>query len=105
MLMRGVVLEVRTGRGPAAHRAGAGGMPDLGQVPQLDPGVVAGGLEPVVAGVQGDRVDRDEQGQLAGDAGGQPPGAVSARRAGLAGGGEGEGESGVRGPGWPEWER
>ena len=41
--------------------AGAGGVPDLGQVPQPDPGVVAAGFVPVVAGVGGERVEGDDQ--------------------------------------------
>ena len=32
-----------------ADRPGAGGVPDLGQVPQLDPRIVAVGFEPVIA--------------------------------------------------------
>ena len=87
-LVRGVVLEVALGGGSPADRAGAGGVPDLGQVPQPDPGVVAPGLVPVLAvpGVQG--VDRDDQVRPASrDA--QPPGAVSAGRAVPAGRGEG----------------
>ena len=47
----GVVLQVALGGGPAADGAGAGGVPDLGQVPQPDSGVVAAGLVAVVAGV------------------------------------------------------
>ena len=42
--------------GPAADGAGAGGVPDLGQVPQRDPGIVAAGLVPVRAVVTGSRV-------------------------------------------------
>ncbi len=38
--IRGVVLQVALGGRPAADRAGAGGVPDLGQVPQLDPGIM-----------------------------------------------------------------
>src|SRR6185437_10665816 len=60
-LVRHVVLVVTLGGGPSAHRASAGGVPDLRQVPEPGPGVVAPGLVPVlaVAGVQG--VDRDDQ--------------------------------------------
>ena len=36
-------------------------MPDLGQVPQLDPGIMALGLVPVVARIGGERVKRDQQ--------------------------------------------
>jgi len=79
-LIRGVVLEIALGGGSSADRAGAGRVPDLGQVPEPDPGVVAAGLVPVLAvvGVQG--VDRDDQVRpAAGNA--QPPGACI-RRAG-----------------------
>jgi hypothetical protein len=55
---------------PAAGRSGARGMPDLGQVPQLDPRIMTAGLKPVVTGVQGDRVQGDDQVRLAGDPGG-----------------------------------
>ena len=58
-------------------------------MPQLDPGVVAPGLVPVVTPVGGDRLQRDPQVRSAGP-GGQPPSPVSARRAELIGGGEGE---------------
>ena len=84
-----VVLEVALAGGSPAYRAGTGGVPDLGQVPQPDPGVVAAGLVPVVAGVGGDRVDRDDQ-VRSGSGGAQPPGAVPAGRAVLADGSEGE---------------
>ena len=72
-LIRDVVLVVALGGGAAADGAGAGGVPDLGQVPQRDPGIVAAGLVPVVAGVGGDRVDRDDQ-VRSGSGGAQPPG-------------------------------
>ena len=85
----GVVLEVSLGGGPAADRAGAGGVPDLGQVPELDPGVVAFGFVLVVAGVGGDRVDGDDQVRAV-SRGGQPPGSVPAGRPVPAGRGEGE---------------
>jgi hypothetical protein len=88
--IRGVVLQVALGGGAAADGAGTGSVPDLGQVPQPDPGVVAAGLIPVVAGVGGDRVDRDDQ-VRSGSGGAQPPGAVSAPgRAVPADGSEGE---------------
>ena len=47
-LIRDVVLEVAARGRPAADRAGTGGMPDLRQVPELYPGLVARGLEPVI---------------------------------------------------------
>src|SRR5439155_247235 len=59
--VRGVALVVALGGGPPADRAGAGRVPDLGQVPQLDPGIMTFGFEPVVTGVGGDRVDGDDQ--------------------------------------------
>src|ERR1700758_331867 len=40
-LIRDVVLEVGAHGGAAAARPGARGVPDLGQVPEHDPGVVA----------------------------------------------------------------
>src|SRR5271154_606818 len=73
--------------GPAAARGGTGSVPDPGQVPQHDPRVVAGRLEPVIAVPGGDRVHGDELVRLPGSAGGQPPGPVPAGRAMLAGGG------------------
>src|SRR5712691_8510620 len=78
--VRGVVLKVGLGGGPAAGRPGAGGVPDLGQVPQLDPGIVAPGLEPVIAVAGGDRVEGDEQVRLSAGPGAQLPGAVTAGR-------------------------
>jgi hypothetical protein len=54
---------------PAAGRSGTGSVPDLGQVPELDPRVMTAGLEPVITGVLGDRVQRDDQVRLSGDPG------------------------------------
>ena len=85
-----VVLEVTGGGGAPADRAGAGRVPDLGQVPQLDPGIMAFGLEPVVTVAGGDRVERDGQIWLSAGPGAQCPGAVSAGRSMLAGSGERE---------------
>ena len=86
----GVVLVVALGGGAAADGAGAGGVPDLGQVPEPGPGVVAAGFVAVVAGVGGDRVQRDDQ-PGPGSGGPQPPGAISAPgRAVPAGRGEAE---------------
>ena len=85
----GCCARSRRSGGSPAHGAGAGGVPDLGQVPEPDPGVVAPRFVPVLAvlGVQG--VDRDDQaGPAAGNA--QPPGAVAAGRAVPAGRGEAE---------------
>jgi len=64
-------------------------VPDLGQVPQPGPGIVAPGLVPVLAVLGGQGVDRDDQaGPGAREA--QPPGAVSAGRPAPAGRGEAE---------------
>jgi hypothetical protein len=60
-LERGVVLEVGLAGGPTADGAGAGGVPDLGQVPQLEPGVVAIGFVLVVARIGVDGVEGDGQ--------------------------------------------
>src|SRR6185503_19601234 len=88
-LVRDVVVDVALGGGPPAHRAGAGRVPHLDQVPQPDPGIVAAGLVPVVAGVGGQRLQGDDQaGPVAGGA--QPPGPVPAGRPVPAGGREGE---------------
>ena len=84
------MFEVSLGGGSPADRPGTRRVPDLGQVPELDAGVVALGLVPVVAVAGGDRVERDEQISLSAGPGAQPPGAVSARRAVLAGSREGE---------------
>src|SRR5690349_12736415 len=88
--VRDVVLVVALGGGAPADGAGAGGVPDLGQVPEPGPGIVTFGLESVVARVGGDRVDGDDE-VRAGAGGAQPPGAISAAgRSVAAGGGEGE---------------
>jgi hypothetical protein len=60
-LVGGVVLHVALDGGPPADRAGAGGVPYLDQVLERDPGVVAAGLVPVVAGVGGQRFQGDDQ--------------------------------------------
>src|SRR5947209_18345585 len=75
-------------------------MPDLGQVAELDAGVVAVGLVAVVAVAGGDGVDVEDPGPLTGYPGGEPPGAVSAR---WSGSGRGEGEPGAGGAGWPSF--
>src|SRR5215813_476664 len=87
--VRGVVLEVALGGGTAADRAGAGGVPYLDQVLEPDPGIVAPGLIPVVAGVGGQGFQGDDQ-VRPGAGGAQPPGAVAAGRPVPAGGGERE---------------
>jgi hypothetical protein len=88
-LVRDVVLPVRLSGRPPAARPGAGGVPDLGQVPELDPGVIAPGLEPVIAVLRGDGIEFDDQ-VRAGPRGAQPPAAVSAGRPVPAGRGEPE---------------
>src|SRR6185437_7418922 len=99
--VRGVVVEVALGGGPAAARSGASRMPDPGQVPELDPGIMALGLEPVIALLRGDRVESDQQVRAAsGDA--KSPGAIPARRARLPDSGEGEPRP-IPGPAW--WRR
>src|SRR5690348_1749734 len=88
-LIGGVVLEVGLGGGPPADGASAGRVPDLGQVPELDSGVMAAGFVSVVAGIGGDRVDGDDQVRAV-SRGGQPPGAITAGGAIPAGRGESE---------------
>ena len=89
--LRGVVFEVALCGGSAAAWPGAGGVPDLGQVAELDPGIMALGLESVIAVAGGDRVEGDGQVWLSGCAGVQLPGAVSVVGWPVpAGGGEGE---------------
>ena len=78
--IRRVVLEVAGGGGPPAHRRRARRMPDLGQMPQLDPGIMSFGCEPMLARVGADGVEGDGQ-VRAGPRGAQPPGAVSRRAA------------------------
>src|SRR5690348_16471388 len=72
-LIRRVVLEIAVRRRAAAPRPGAGRVPDLGQVPQLDPGIMALGLEPVIAPLGVDRVEPDQQ-IRPGSRNAQPPG-------------------------------
>ena len=49
------MLEITSGRGPTAARPGTGGVADLGQVPQHDPGIVTVCLVAVVAVPGGNR--------------------------------------------------
>jgi hypothetical protein len=60
-LVRDIMFEVALARWPPTHRAGASRVPDLGQVPQLDPGIVAFGGEPVVAVLGAQGVELDDQ--------------------------------------------
>jgi hypothetical protein len=64
-----------------------GGVSDLGQVPQHDPGVVASGRMLVITVLGRDRPDLDEQFPVTG---GEPPGAVPATGPGLISGCEGK---------------
>src|SRR5882724_13019634 len=72
-LIRGVVLEVAACRRAAAPGPGAGRVPDLGQVPEPGPGIMARGLEPVIAPLGVDRVEPDQQ-IRPGSRDAQPPG-------------------------------
>src|SRR5580693_5081477 len=83
-----VVFEVALLCRSSAGRPGASGVPDLGQMPELDPWVVTAGLESVVTCVEGDGIERDEQVRPSRDPGGQPPGAVAPARPVLIGRGE-----------------
>jgi hypothetical protein len=78
------MFEIAARGGPSAARPGAGGVPDLGQVPERDPGIVAAGLVPVIALAGGQGPDLDDQVALPGDPAGEPPGAVAAGRAGAS---------------------
>jgi hypothetical protein len=63
------MFEVALDRGSAASWRRAGGVPDLGQVPQQHPGIVPGGLVPVITLPDRDRPDRHDQVPLPGLAG------------------------------------
>ena len=71
--IRGVVVVVTLRGWPTAPRPSASGVPDLGQVPKLDPGIMAFGLEPVIAWPGIDRVELDQQVRPA-SGGAQAPG-------------------------------
>lgn len=73
--VRGVVLEAGPRRGPSAAGSGTRRMPELGQVPEHDAGVVALYFVPVVAVADGKGRDLD---QHVLQAGGEPPGARAA---------------------------
>ena len=55
------MFEVALCGGSSAAWPGAGGVPDLGQVAELDPGILALGLESVITLAGGDRVEGDGQ--------------------------------------------
>ena len=81
-----VVLEVAGGGRSPADGAGAGGVPDLGQVAELDAGVVALGLKPVVAVLGGDGCrPTTRSGPVPGSAGSRCRSRLAARRGWLAG--------------------
>src|SRR5580692_4873754 len=86
-LIRNVMLEVASGRGPPAARPGTPRVPDLRQVPEHHPGIMPPGLPPVITVPGRQRPDLDQH--LPGP-GGEPPGAVPAGRPALTGGSEGE---------------
>ena len=65
-------------------------MPDPGQVPQQDPRIVAGRLEPMIAMLGGDRMHGDDQARLPRSPAAQPPDAIPARRPLLPGRGDRE---------------
>jgi hypothetical protein len=85
------MLIVAGGGGSSADRAGAGGVPDLGQVPEPGAGVVAAGLGPVVAVLGG---EGDEGDLVLAAVDREGPGAVAAGRP--VGAGAGEREAGSR---------
>jgi hypothetical protein len=89
-LVRHAVLEIALRGRPPAAGSGACGVPDLGQVPEPDPGIMPAGLVPVITRISGDRLERDDQVRLSGGSGGQPPGAPSAGWPGPLVRGEGE---------------
>src|SRR5262249_30096679 len=72
-LIRNVVLEVALCGWSTAARPGASGVSDLGQVPKPGPGIMAFGLEPVIAWPGIDGVDLDQQVRPA-SGGAQAPG-------------------------------
>ena len=59
--IRGVVVVVTLRGWPTAPRPSASGVSDLGQVPKLGPGIMAFGLEPVIAWPGIDGVELDQQ--------------------------------------------
>jgi hypothetical protein len=81
------VLKVGSARGATAAGAGAGSVPDFGQVTEHDSGIVAPGFVAMVAVCGGERADLDEQVLVPG---GEPPGSVSAGRSRVIGTGKGE---------------
>src|SRR5260370_13744250 len=70
-----IVLEITSYCGSSAARSGTPRVPDLGQVPSHDSGIVAPVMPPVIPVPGGQRPDLDQQVLLPG---GEPPGAISA---------------------------
>jgi hypothetical protein len=60
------MFEIAPRGGSAAARPGAGGVPELGQVPEQDPGVVALGLVAVITLAHGERPEGDQLVRLPG---------------------------------------
>ena len=81
------MFEITSGRGSSAARPSTGRVPDLGQVPEHDPGIMTPGLPPVITLSGRQRPDLDQHLPLPG---GEPPRPVPAGRSGVIGGGEGE---------------
>ena len=103
-LIRNVVLKVAVHSWSPAAWSGARRVPDLGEVPQHHPGIMAFRLMAVVAPAGGNRPDLEEQIPLPWGPGGEPPRPVAARRSGLIGGSEGKpGLAGRVGPGGCAW--
>jgi len=71
-LVRDVMFEITIASRSAAGRSGTDGVPDLAQVPQLDSGFVAPGLEAMVAVMGGDRIQGDQQISRSAGSGVQP---------------------------------
>src|SRR5438105_11438299 len=77
-LVRDVMVEIASCRGPPAGRGGACGVPDLRQVAQHDARIVTRCLISMVTILGGERPDADDERALAGRSGVQPPGPVAA---------------------------
>lgn len=84
-LVRDIVLGIAVLSWSSAVRPGAGSMPDLGEVPELDPGAMTAGLEAMITFAEGRPGRARSSGRVA-----RPwwPAAVSAGWPILAGGGE-----------------
>jgi hypothetical protein len=69
-LERDVMFEVALFSWTPTDGAGTRVVPDTGEVPELDAGVMPGGGEPVIAGIGGERIETNQQIPVAGDCGG-----------------------------------